>query len=169
LGIFPVEWAGSGDADASPERAPGPDFTAVIEGLWRHLLADRGAREAFRRYEFALPEDDRAVEAYLNTLSGGAQERFLAAAGGDWWSPPPWPTCAHAGCCIPWFDALADWRQPVRERAWRWLVDALRNRVRTQSAWPGPRGTAPRGRPWLTAPGRWPYPRPLPWEAGDGR
>ena len=153
------------DADHDPD----PDFTLVIEGLWRQLLAGPGAPEAFRRYEFALAQHSTAVEAYVDMLSGGAQERFLTAAGVDWQRPPRWPTCAHAGCCLPWFDALAEWRRPVRERVWSWLVEALRNRVRVQSTWPGPDGATGCGRPWLTAPRRWTYPRPLPWEAGDAR
>jgi hypothetical protein len=168
LGIFPIEWGAPVTAHAGSSPVPASEFAVVIEGLWRHPLADRSAREAFRRDEFALPEDSHAVEGYLHALSGGAQKRFLAAAGVDWWSPPRWPTCAHAGCCVTWFDALAGWRRPVRDRVWRWLVEALRKRVLVQSVWPRPQGIVSPSQPWLTRPIHVPYPRLLPWEAGDG-
>jgi hypothetical protein len=155
-GLFPVEFA---DPDAAGQ-AIDPFFDALIERLWKAVLRDPEYREAYRRYR-PLPEVEVAVESFGRGLSLGELKRFLRAAGIEWDAPAVAPTCAHEECIMEWLATAAEWRLPVKERLRRWAIKALTERVSGQSWWPTLDARAA-GQPW-------PYPRPLPWEAGDGR
>lgn len=162
-GIFPIEYT---DVQATGDP-PDPCFMETIERLWRAILAEPAAREAYRRYQ-PLPGLEEAIYSFVDRLSPGALRRFLSAAGVDWQSPPVEPTCEHDACHEEWLSTVGEWALPPRQRLRVWTFAALGARVESQARWPvltAPVLAASGGRLPLR---RWPRPRPLPWEDDDG-
>ena len=143
-GVFPVEYA-----DATGPTAPlDAYFTETLDRLWRAVLSDPADQAAYRRYEPLLWPGERA-QTFIARLSPDALRRFLAAAGDDWRTPPREPTCDHVACHREYLFAADEWDMSQQAR---WPALAA----------PG----APSGR--RVAARRWPRPRTLPWEDGDG-
>lgn len=161
-GIFPVEYTDTGGPDTELD----PDFTLVIDRLWRAVLADPDAQAAYRRYE-PLPWAEITVELFVNTLSYGALKRFLTAARANWHASPVQPTCDHIACHETWLETLDALHLPPKVRLQQWVTMALAERVDGQSRWPALTASAPATGNGRSAPRRWPRPRPLPWEDGD--
>jgi hypothetical protein len=158
-GIFPVEYA-----DASTVGTPDLYFVKTIELLWRAVLVTPADQEAYRHYR-RVPEAQDRANAFIGQLTPGALRLFLTSAGVVWRTRPKRPTCHHASCHEEWRKTTDEWALPRRLQTWVWV--ALTERVEGQICWPVLE------RPVLEAHGdwstrRWPRPRPLPWEDGDG-
>ena len=161
-GIVPIEYT-DGTATAAPLD---PYFTETLDRLWRAVLHDPADQAAYRRYEPLLWPGER-TQTFVARLSPGAFRRFLAAAGVDWRTPPRELTCDHVACHREYLFAADEWDMSQQERLRAWVTMALVARVEGQARWPV------LAAPWApgggrVAAGRWPRPRTLPWEDGDG-